>query len=215
MACVLIGSGPLLVLPSASLRHVASEPEGEPARAGHPAGEGAGAPRRGRLEPERLGDHVGRLYRAAYGLCGSRQDAEDLVQDTFERVLRWPRFIRRDRDLAYLMRVLRNTWISSRRVRRMAAEPLDGERLELALGGEDPVVARVVDGGAVYEALRALSEPLREAVVAVDVVGLSYREAARALGVKEGTIMSRLHRGRSQIATALLAGSVTTLPPGN
>jgi RNA polymerase sigma-70 factor, ECF subfamily len=158
-----------------------------------------------RLDPEVLGDHVGRLYRAAYGLCGSRQDAEDLVQDTFERVLRRPRFVRRDQDLAYLMRVLRNTWISSGRIRRVVAVPLDEEALDPALSGVDPVVAQVVEGGAVYEALRALTEPLREAVVAVDVVGLSYRDAARALGVKEGTIMSRLHRARSQIAAALEA----------
>ena len=54
-----------------------------------------------------------------------------------------------------------------------------------------------------FDALRELTEPLREALVAVDVVGLSYREAARALGTKEGTIMSRLHRGRAQIAERL------------
>jgi RNA polymerase sigma-70 factor, ECF subfamily len=158
------------------------------------------------LAPERLGDHVGRLYRAAYGFCGSRHDAEDLVQDTFERVLRRPRFVRRDQDLAYLMRVLRNTWISSGRSRRVALVPLDEEALDPALSGSDPVVAEVVEGGAIYDALRALSEPLREAVVAVDVVGLSYRDAARALGVKEGTIMSRLHRGRGQIADAVRPG---------
>ena len=169
------------------------------------AGESEGRDRPARLEPERLGDHVGRLYWAAYGLCGSRQDAEDLVQDTFERVLRRPRFIRRDQDLAYLMRVLRNTWISSGRVRRVAAVPLDEAGLGPPLSGDDPVVARVVEAGAVYDALRALTAPLREAVVAVDVVGLSYRDAASALGVKEGTIMSRLHRGRRQIAEALEA----------
>lgn len=156
------------------------------------------------LQPELLGDHVGRLYRAAYGLTGSREDAEDLVQDTFERVLRRPRFVRRDQDLAYLMRVLRNTWISSGRVRRVQSVPLDEEGIE-PTSGIDPVVAQVVESGAVYEALRALTEPLREAVVAVDVVGLSYRDAARALGVKEGTVMSRLHRGRSQVAAAVAA----------
>ncbi len=155
-----------------------------------------------RLQPDLLGDHVGRLYRAAYGLTGSREDAEDLVQDTFERVLRRPRFVRRDQDLAYLLRVLRNTWISSGRVRRVQSMPLDEEAIE-PTSGTDPVVAQVVESGAVYEALRALTEPLREAVVAVDVVGLSYRDAARALGVKEGTIMSRLHRGRSQIVAAV------------
>jgi RNA polymerase sigma-70 factor (ECF subfamily) len=54
-----------------------------------------------------------------------------------------------------------------------------------------------------YEALANLSEPLREAVVAVDVVGLSYREAASALGTKAGMIMSRLYRGRGQVACQL------------
>lgn len=159
-----------------------------------------------RLDPELLGDHTARLYRAAYGLCGSRADAEDLVQDTFERVLRRPRFLRRDQDLAYLLRVLRNTWISSGRGTRAELVPLDTEGVEPATSG-DPVVAQVVEAGSVYAALRTLTEPLREAVVAVDVVGLSYREAARALDTKEGTIMSRLHRARGQLAATLEGGS--------
>jgi RNA polymerase sigma-70 factor (ECF subfamily) len=156
-----------------------------------------------RLDPELLADHVERLYRAAYGLCRSTHDAEDLVQDTFERVLRRPRFLRRDQDLAYLLRVLRNTWISRARSQRVPAVSLEEAPEPTAAGGGDPVVAAVVEAGAVYEALHGLSEPLREAVVAVDIVGLSYREAARALGTKEGTIMSRLHRGRSQIASQI------------
>jgi RNA polymerase sigma-70 factor (ECF subfamily) len=155
-----------------------------------------------RLDPAGLADHVGRLYRAAYGLCGSREDAEDLVQDTLERVLRRPRFLRRDQDLAYLLRVLRNTWISSGRGQRPMLVELQDEQPE-ARSHHDPVVAQVVEAGAVYEALRGLTAPLREAVVAVDVVGLSYRDAAHALGTKEGTIMSRLHRGRGQIAAQL------------
>lgn len=74
-----------------------------------------GGPRQ--LDPEQLGSYVARLYRAAYGLCGSRETAEDLVQDTYEQVLRRPRFLRHDQDLAYLLRVLRNTWIRSARKR--------------------------------------------------------------------------------------------------
>jgi RNA polymerase sigma-70 factor (ECF subfamily) len=151
-----------------------------------------------------LADHVGRLYRAAYGLCGSREAAEDLVQDTFERVLRRPRFIRHDDDLGYLLRVLRNVWVSSGRAARPTLVPLEDDD-DRAVAGTDDVAAQVVEAGAVYEALQGLTEPLREAVVAVDVVGLSYREAARALGTKEGTIMSRLHRGRGQIAAQLEA----------
>ena len=161
------------------------------------------SPQPRRLDPESLAGHVGRLYRAAYALSGSAQDAEDLVQDTFERVLRRPRFLRHEHDLAYLMRVLRNEWISSLRARRAAVVPLETEEVERLGTREDPVVAQVVDAGAVFEALQGLSEPLREALVAVDVVGLSYREAARALGTKEGTIMSRLHRGRGQIAAQM------------
>ncbi|MBV9605705.1 MAG: RNA polymerase sigma factor [Solirubrobacterales bacterium] len=159
-----------------------------------------------RLDPTSLGAHTARLYRAAYGLCGSRQDAEDLVQDTFERVLRRPRFLRRDEDLVYLLRVLRNTWISARRSRREVLTSPAGEEIEQIEAAHDPI-AQAIEGAAVYEALQALTQPLREALVAVDVMGLSYREAARALGTREGTIMSRLHRGRGQIAERLeLAG---------
>lgn len=166
-----------------------------------PDGAGAGAPRR--LDPNSLGTHLDRLYRAAYGLCGSRQDAEDLVQDTYEQVLRRPRFLRRDEDLAYLLRVMHNTWVSSKRARRVLTVPAVGDELDQFAGHHDPI-ADSLRGRPVYEALRELSGPLREAVVAVDVLGLSYRDAARALGTKEGTIMSRLSRGRGQLATRLV-----------
>jgi len=157
-----------------------------------------------RLDPDSLGSHIARLYRAAYGLTGSAQDAEDLVQDTFERVLRRPRFLRRDEDLVYLLRVLRNTWISSARSKRQLKTTLAGEEIEQLEAPTDPI-AQSIEGAAVYEALQDLTQPLREALVAVDVLGLSYREAARALGTREGTIMSRLHRGRGQIAARLEA----------
>jgi RNA polymerase sigma-70 factor, ECF subfamily len=155
------------------------------------------------LDPNSLGDHVARLYRAAYGLCGSRQDAEDLVQDTYERVLRRPRFVRRDGDLAYLLKVMRNTWISSGRTGRVPTIPDAGEEIEQIPGDRDPI-GDSIRIAPVYDALRELSQPLREAVVAVDVIGLSYRDAARALGTKPGTIMSRLSRGRNQIAARLV-----------
>src|SRR6476646_2671170 len=67
------------------------------------------------LDPAALGDHVDRLYRAAWALCGSREDAEDLVQETFAKVLVKPRFLRNDDDLGYLLRVLRNTFVSRHR----------------------------------------------------------------------------------------------------
>jgi RNA polymerase sigma-70 factor (ECF subfamily) len=158
---------------------------------------------RRRLEPAGLIQHRPRLLRAAYALCGSRHDAEDLVQETFERVLRRPRFVQRDRDLAYLLRVLRHAWSaqagSAARHRTASAPPEDLEWIADERAG--PELA--MDARLAYAAMAELSEPLRETIVAVDVVGLSYKEAARSLRTRTGTIMSRLHRAREQVATAL------------
>src|SRR5438046_4246342 len=81
------------------------------------------------LDPARLGDHLDRLYRAAWALSGSRQDAEDLVQETYTRVLARPRFLRNEDDLGYLLRALRNTFLTQRRTasRRLRPDPLPDE----------------------------------------------------------------------------------------
>jgi RNA polymerase sigma-70 factor (ECF subfamily) len=158
------------------------------------------------LDPDQLGAYVTRLYRAAYGLCGSRQDAEDLVQDTYERVLRRPRFVRGDQDLAYLLRVLRNTWIRSARKRRVVATVTDIAEIEAIADPRGDSLTEAIEARAVYDALGRLSPQLRETVVAVDVLGLSYKDAARALRTKEGTIMSRLYRGRAQISAQVESG---------
>src|SRR3954467_5158141 len=81
------------------------------------------------LDPERLGDHVDHLYRAAWGLCGSPHDAEDLVQETYAKVLARTRLLRREDDLGYLLRALRNTFLAARRPRsaRAVSVPLDEE----------------------------------------------------------------------------------------
>src|ERR1700751_1782391 len=76
---------------------------------------GPRAPHGRRLDPQALGDQIDRLYRAARALCGSREEAEDLVQETFASVLRRPRTLRADDDIGYLLRALRNTFLSTRR----------------------------------------------------------------------------------------------------
>jgi RNA polymerase sigma-70 factor (ECF subfamily) len=159
---------------------------------------------RRQLDVAALPDHLERLYRAAYALCGSREDAEDLVQETYERVLRRPRFLRHDNDLAYLMRVLRNTFagIQGKRASRPTL-PLPAEELDWLQDHDADPAASLLESRAAFAAIAGLSDPLREAIVAVDVVGLPYRDAARALRVREGTIMSRLHRARERVAEAL------------
>jgi RNA polymerase sigma-70 factor (ECF subfamily) len=156
------------------------------------------------LDVRRLPDHRDRLFRAAYALCRSRDDAEDLVQETFERVLRRPRFLRGEDDLGYLIKVLRNTWINAyhRRDRRPKTVELD-ETIDFVVDLDaDPGVS-VTNLQTVYAAVAELPPPLRETIVAVDIVGLSYRQAASALGVRQGTVMSRLFRARNDVAARL------------
>src|SRR5881398_1020480 len=112
------------------------------------------------LDPARLGDHLDRLYRAAWALCGSREDAEDLVQDTYARVLSRPRLVRRDYELAYLLHALRNTFISTRRAAASRPRAADVE-LE-ALDPPDPRTGAeppgVVESREVFAAIAGLKE---------------------------------------------------------
>jgi RNA polymerase sigma-70 factor, ECF subfamily len=158
---------------------------------------------RRRLEPGSLAQHRPRLIRAAYAMCGSREDAEDLVQETFEHVLRRPRFVQRDRDMAYLLRALRHTvGAHARTAARQRTAPAPPEDLDwIADQKAEPQIA--MDARLAYAAMAELSEPLRATIVAVDIVGLSYKEAARSLRTRTGTIMSRLYRAREQVAAAL------------
>ena len=155
------------------------------------------------LASERLADHLGSLFRAAYALCGSRDEADDLVQETYARVLRRPRWLRSGRERAYLMRVLRNVWYDTRNSAARRREiPMELDELDFAADARaDPDV--LVETRAAYAAIAGLSAPLRETIVAVDIVGLSYKEAARALRTGEGTIMSRLYNARRKAAEAM------------
>lgn len=156
------------------------------------------------LDPEHLGDHLDRLYRAAWGLCGSREDAEDLVQETFARVLSKPRLLRSYDDLGYLLRVLRNTYFSSYRAaaRRLRPDPLP-EDLDLVEDRSAVGPAEALEANELYAMIAELPDGFRDALVAIDLVGLSYREAARALRIREATVTTRLHRARLRLARAL------------
>ena len=165
------------------------------------------------LDPGTLGDHIDRLFRAAWALSGSRTEAEDLVQETFARVLAKPRRIRNDDDLGYLLQVLRNTFISSRRAaaRRIAPEALD-DRYEPVDPSPASRPEQAAEAREVLAVIAGLSEPFRDAIVAVDMAGLSYAEAAELLDTKEATITSRLFRARAQVARGMKSspGSVET-----
>jgi RNA polymerase sigma-70 factor (ECF subfamily) len=155
-----------------------------------------------RLDRCRLGDQRERLVRAAMVMTGSRHDAEDLVQETFVRVMRRPRPLRNADDLGYLMRTLRNTWLNQCRTRRAEARAVEESAALLERGDEpDPLLA--VEVHALLEALAELPDIHRDAIAAVDVLGLSYKQAARALRTREGTLMSRLFRARVRLGEVL------------
>jgi RNA polymerase sigma-70 factor (ECF subfamily) len=123
------------------------------------------------------------------------------VQETFAQVLRKARILRSGNELPYLLTVLRNTFISTHRTAARRPQTINPPKtMELF---EDPTIPPPEDrflAGDVYRAIAALPPDFRDAVVAIDVVGLSYCEAARALHVREATIATRLHRGRQRIA---------------
>jgi RNA polymerase sigma-70 factor, ECF subfamily len=125
------------------------------------------------------------------------------VQETYARVLARPRLLRNEDELGYLLRALRNTLISQRRAesRRPATTELIDEIAVGVRASDDPAEAAEIRQ--VYAVISRLPDEFRDALVAVDVAGLSYQEAARALGVPEGTLTSRLFRARDRVARLL------------
>jgi len=153
------------------------------------------------LLPETLPVHIDSLRRAARGMTRTREDAEDLVQDTLVRVLARPRTVESGGAGPYLHQALRNTHVSVLRARdrRPVLAPLEPEdsRLVAPSGGE-PV--EILHTREVIAAIGALPAGQREVVAAVDVAGLAYTEAATQLQIPVGTVMSRLYRGRARLA---------------
>ena len=142
-------------------------------------------------------------------MSGSREDAEDLVQETYARVLSRPRLLRNEDDLGYLLRALRNTFLTSgvRRSRRLRPDRSPSSSTSSPIRGpREPQAA--LEAGELYAAIAALPDDFRDVLVAVDVTGLSYKEAAQALRIREGTVMSRLYRARQQVVRGLTAGVV-------
>ncbi len=160
------------------------------------------------LDPARLGDHIDRLYRAAWALSGSREDAEDLVQETYARVLARPRLLRNEDDLGYLLGAMRNTFLTQKRTerRRLRPDPLP-DQLDLVPDPQARQPEAALEAAELYAAVAALPDDFRDVLVAVDITGLSYKEAARALRIREGTVMSRLYRARQQVVRRLEGSS--------
>ena len=151
--------------------------------------------------------HSARVYRLAYRLTGNPHDAEDLTHDVFIRVFRSLHSYRPGTFEGWLHRITTNVFLDKmRRKQRIRFDALSDEsaaRLpSRELGPESTYDATHFDDD-VQRALDALSPEFRAAVVLCDIEGLSYEEIAATLGIKLGTVRSRIHRGRAQLREAL------------
>lgn len=167
---------------------------------------------------EQVAPFVDPLYAAAMRMTRNPADAEDLMQETMVRAYRgFPGFEEGTNLRAWLYRILTNTFINSYRARQRRPEQTDLEDVEdlylyRRLGGleaatmgrsaEDELMDLFTEG-AVKDAIDALPEQFRLAVLLADVEGFSYKEIAEILDVPIGTVMSRLHRGRKGLQRSL------------
>lgn len=147
-----------------------------------------------------------KVFNVAYRFVGTYQEAEDLTQEIFLKVFRsLVTFDRRANFQTWLISVSRNFCIdryrSGRRDRELFARHVDASTVRAESRGLDPYArVELQDRVALLrEALRTLSPALRSAVLLRDIHELSYREIADQLGVAEGTVKSRINRGRSEL----------------
>ncbi len=159
--------------------------------------------------------HSARVYRLAYRLTGNQHDAEDLTQEVFVRVFRSLSSYTPGTFEGWLHRITTNLFLDTvrRKARiRFEALPDDAERLESRDRGPAQVYDETHFDHDVQAALDALPPDFRAAVVLCDLEGLSYEEIAATLGIKIGTVRSRIHRGRSALRAALAHRAPSPLP---
>lgn len=162
--------------------------------------------------------HRPRVYRLAYRLSGNRQDAEDLVQETFIRVFRSLDTFQPGSLTGWMHRITTNLFLdSARRRSRLRIDTLGDDGAE-RLPSTEPGPERSFEFSHldldVQEALNRLAPSFRAAVVLSDLEGYSYDEVADALGLKLGTVRSRIHRGRAKLRDALAHRNPARQQPG-
>jgi len=155
------------------------------------------------------------LRRFAYSLTGSAHDADDLLQNTLERLL--SRDIPADVELAkWAFRVCRNIWIDeyrARKIRQRNTSSLEDAE-EPAIDGEQAIYDQITLGE-VDAAMDKLPDDQRSIMALVALQGMSYKEVAETLGIPAGTVMSRLARARIALANFLNPTSMTSsVKPG-
>lgn len=154
-----------------------------------------------RFEAEAL-PHLRSLYGTAYRMTRNAHDAEDLVQETFLRAYRaFDGFTPGSNIRAWLYTILHR--VRTDAFRRSRRSPQTVEMADEGPAVPPPQDALAQGGEDLERALASLPDVFRNAVVLRDVEDMSYQEIARILDVPIGTVMSRIHRGRALLRTAL------------
>lgn len=152
-------------------------------------------------------DQSARVYRLAYRLTGNRHDAEDLTQEVFVRVFRSLSSYTPGTFEGWIHRITVNLFLDSVRRRQRIRFDTLGDDAHDRLPGTDVGPERAFEHANldydVQDALNQLPPDFRAAVVLCDVEGLSYEEISATLGIKLGTVRSRIHRGRAQLRELL------------
>ena len=175
-----------------------------------------------RFEEEAL-ELSDQVYRVARRFVGSREEAEDLVQQTYERAFRsWRQFTPGTNLRAWLLRILTNLNIDRGRRQQRAPQTtsIDSEagdyflydKLASQMPDENPDEERVLERlsqDSIVDALADVPHDFRDVIVLVDIGEFSYADAAQILDIPIGTVMSRLHRGRRILKKTLAEGTVT------
>lgn len=155
---------------------------------------------------ELVEQHADSVYRLAYRLSGNQHDAEDLTQDTFMRVFRSLKNYKPGTFEGWLHRITTNLFLDMVRRRstiRIEALPEDYDRIEGTMASPEQQFAISHLDPALEKALDQLAPDFRVAVILCDVLGMSYDEIGQTLGVKMGTVRSRIHRARAQLRDML------------
>ena len=150
--------------------------------------------------------HSDRVYRLAYRLTGNQHDAEDLTQEVFVRVFRSLHTYTPGTFEGWLHRITTNLFLDQvRRKQRIRFESLgeDVARIASTIRSGEAITTDGMFDADVENALAALPPDFRVAVVLCDIEGLSYEEISDILGVKMGTVRSRIHRGRAMLRSSL------------
>lgn len=185
-------------------------------------------PRHKEFEQQTL-PHMEVLYNYALRTTGNREDANDLLQETFLKAYRfWDKFEQGTNLRAWLFRIMKNTYINSYRKEVKEPETVDYDEIEGFYNLirdqssddndlQEKMFGQLLDDD-VSHALESLPEEFRTVVILCDIEGLAYEEIAEFLQVPVGTVRSRLHRGRKLLYTHLYnyakqRGFVKPVPP--